>query len=37
MIFRQTVWSSKCVEFAVTHATDDDIRQLEEALNMLIQ
>ncbi|EIV0459403.1 FadR family transcriptional regulator, partial [Salmonella enterica subsp. enterica serovar Worthington] len=35
MIFRQTV-EFKCVELAVTHATDDDIRQLEEALNNML-
>lgn len=35
MIFRQTV-EFKCVELAVTHATDDDIRQLEQALNNML-
>ena len=35
MIFRQTV-EFKCVELAVTHATDEDIRQLEEALNNML-
>ncbi len=32
MIFRQTV-EFKCVELAVTHATEEDILQLEQALN----
>lgn len=35
MIFRQTV-EFKCVELAVTNATEDDIRQLEEALNNML-
>ncbi len=35
MIFRQTV-EFKCVELAVTYATEDDIRQLEEALNNML-
>lgn len=35
MIFRQTV-EFKCVELAVTHATDEDILQLEQALNNML-
>lgn len=35
MIFRQTV-EFKCVELAVLNATEDDIRQLEEALNNML-
>ncbi len=35
MIFRQTV-EFKCVELAVTHATEEDILQLEQALNNML-
>lgn len=35
MIFRQTV-EFKCVELAVTHATEEDICQLEQALNNML-
>lgn len=35
MIFRQTV-EFKCVELAVTHATDEDMRHLEQALNNML-
>lgn len=35
MIFRQTV-EFKCVELAVTHATEEDILQLEQALNDML-
>ncbi|MTH45999.1 FadR/GntR family transcriptional regulator [Intestinirhabdus alba] len=35
MIFRQTV-EFKCVELAVSHATDEDILRLEQALNNML-